>query len=257
MKQTLVFLYGVTCYALFLGVFLYAIAWVGNLGVPNALDAAPRVPLHEALATNIALLTVFTLQHSLMARRSFKERWTKIVPKPAERSTYVLFTNLALMLMFWQWQPIGGALWSIELPAMKALVYTLFALGWLLVLLSTFLINHFDLFGLRQVWLYFRGREYTPLPFKTPALYRVIRHPLYLGWFLAFWATPTMTAAHFLFASMTTAYILMAIRWEERDLLRAYGEVYAAYRQQVPMLIPRLRLPKTAPAPEPQTEASR
>lgn len=176
-----------------------------------------------------------------MARPAFKRWWTQIIPPEAERSTYVLLSSLALVLLFWQWRPIGGTVWHVEHAAGQALLYGLFAAGWLTVLVTTFLINHFDLFGLRQVWLYLRGEPYRPLRFVTPGPYRHVRHPLYVGWLLAFWATPTMTVAHFLFAAATTAYILIAIRFEERDLVDVHGPSYVEYRDRVPMLLPRLR----------------
>ena len=194
----------------------------------------------QALLINMALLGLFAIQHSVMARPAFKRWWAKIVPQPAERSTYVLFSSLALLLLFWQWQPMGGLIWRVQNPIGQAILFTLFAAGWLLVLIATFLINHFDLFGLRQVYLYLRGKEYTSLKFGTPGPYRYVRHPLYVGWLFAFWATPTMTAAHLVFALLTTAYILIAIQLEERDLLAVHGEEYAAYRRRVPMLLPRL-----------------
>jgi protein-S-isoprenylcysteine O-methyltransferase Ste14 len=177
-------------------------------------------------------------EHSVMARPQFKELWTRIVPKPIERSTYVLFSSAALILLFWQWRPMGGVVWSIENPAISGLLRALFAFGWALVLLSTFLINHFDLFGLRQVWLYLNGRPYTNLKFATPGPYRLVRHPLYAGWLFAFWMTPTMTLAHLVFSVMTTAYILLAIQWEERDLSTVHGKPYEEYRKSVPMILP-------------------
>jgi protein-S-isoprenylcysteine O-methyltransferase Ste14 len=183
-------------------------------------------------------MAVFALQHSGMARPAFK-RWSeRIIPEVAERSTYVLLSCLALLLLFRYWRPIGGVIWTSGATTGRAVLYTVFGVGWLVVLAATFLINHFDLFGLRQVWLYFRGRPYTPIRFTTPALYRVVRHPLYVGWLLVFWATPLMTSAHLVFAAALTVYILAAIRWEERDLVEAHPE-YAAYRRRVPMLIPR------------------
>lgn len=237
-RRISVFLYGLVCYAMFFGTFLYAVGFIGNLFVPKSIDSAPQEPLLQALLINVLLLGIFAVQHSLMARPFFKERWTKIVPKEAERSTYVLLSSLALILMFWQWQPMGGVIWNIQDPVGRGVLLSLFAFGWLLVLASTFLINHFDLFGLRQVTLYLLGKEYTRLPFKTPGLYKFVRHPLYVGWFFAFWATPTMTAAHLVFALATTAYILIAIQWEERDLVDEHGSVYENYRRNVPMLIP-------------------
>lgn len=188
----------------------------------------------------MCLLGIFAVQHSVMARQGFKQWWTRFVPKPIERSTYVLFTNIALGLLFYAWQPMGGTIWHVQDPLGQALLYSVFDLGWGLVLMSTLLINHFDLFGLRQVWLYLHNKEYTPLTFSTPALYQRVRHPLYVGWLLAFWATPTMTSAHLLFALTTTIYILMAIRWEEKDLVAIHGQAYADYQQRVPMLIPRV-----------------
>jgi protein-S-isoprenylcysteine O-methyltransferase Ste14 len=235
----MVFIYGVTCYLMFLGTFLYAIGFVGNFLVPKSLDSAPGMTFGQALLVNLGLLGLFALQHSLMARPAFKRWWTKFVPPPVERSTYVLFSSLALLLLFWQWQPMGGMVWHVENSTGRLLLYGLFTFGWLLVLVSTFLINHFDLFGLRQVYFHLRGKEYTPLKFATPGPYSLVRHPLYVGWFFAFWATPTMTAAHLVFALLTAGYILIAIQLEERDLLMAHGESYAEYRRQVPMLVPR------------------
>lgn len=237
-RRIAVFLYGLTSYAIFFVTFVYAAGFLGNLLVPKSIDSPAQGPLAQALLVNTLLLVLFAVQHSLMARPAFKRMWTKIVPEPAERSTYVLFSSLALILMFWQWRPMGGVVWDVDNPAGRALLLSLFAFGFLLVLVATLLINHFDLFGLRQVTLYLQGREYTRLRFKTPGLYRIVRHPLYVGWLLAFWATPTMTAAHLLFAIATTTYILMAIRWEERDLLKEHGAAYANYRSSVPMLIP-------------------
>ena len=239
-KRISVFTYGVICYAIFFGTFLYAIGFVGNFLVPKSMDAAPVSPLGQALAVNLLLLTLFALQHSIMARPAFKRWWTRYVPEPAERSTYVLFSSLALIALFAFWQPLGGVVWNLTDPTARTILHALFALGWGLVLVATFLINHFDLFGLRQVWLYRRGQDYTHLPFKTPGLYSRVRHPLYVGWLFAFWATPTMTVTHLLFALVTTAYILVAIQLEERDLVKAHGRSYEEYRRQVPMLVPRV-----------------
>ena len=238
MGRIVAFAYGVVSYAVFFGTFLYAVGFVGNF-VPQGMDAPPVSPLGTSLLINLGLLGLFALQHSVMARPAFKRVWTRVVPEPVERSTYVLASSLALILLFWQWRPLGGVVWDIQSPAGRALMHAGFAFGWLLVLYTTFLINHFDLFGLRQVWLHLLGRPYQPLPFKTPALYRVVRHPLYVGWFFAFWSTPTMTAAHLLFAVATTAYILIAIQLEERDLVDAHPEC-AEYRRRVPMLVPGL-----------------
>jgi protein-S-isoprenylcysteine O-methyltransferase Ste14 len=240
--------YGVVSYVIFLGTFLYAIGFIGNLGTPTALDAPPTGPVALALAIDTALLLLFAAQHSIMARPWFKERWTRVVPKPIERSTYVLFSSLALILLFWQWRPIGGDVWAVTDPTGRAVLRTLFAFGWTLVLVATFLINHFDLFGLRQVWLYLIGRPYTPLPFATPGPYRLVRHPLYVGWFFAFWMTPTMTVAHLVFALATSSYILLAIRFEERDLVTFHGREYEQYRRRVPMLIPFTRRARSAEA---------
>ena len=237
-KRTLFLQYGVLCYAIFLATFLYAVGFIGNFGVPRTLDGPLQGPLAAAVAIDLGLLALFAVQHSVMARKWFKERWTRIVPRPLERSTYVLFSSLALLLLFWQWRPLGGVVWSVEDPAARLVLRVLFAFGWGLVLVATFLINHFDLFGLRQVWLYFREKPYTALPFGTPGPYRLVRHPLYVGWFFAFWMTPTMSLAHLLFAVMTTAYILLAIQFEEHDLVREHGSAYEEYRRRVPMLLP-------------------
>ena len=238
MKRTLFFVYGVLCYLVFFGTFLYAVGFLGNVIVPKSIDSAAAVPFGEALLINIALLGVFALQHSVMARQGFKKWWTKFIPVPIERSTYVMFTNLALILMFWQWQPMGGVIWNVQDPTMQMVMYGLFAFGWLLVLITTFLINHFDLFGLRQVWLYLLDKKYTNLGFVTPGPYKMIRHPLYLGWLFAFWATPTMTVAHLVFAIATTAYIFVAIQLEEKDLASIHGRDYSEYIKKVPMIIP-------------------
>lgn len=241
LKRAAVFAYGLSCYIMFLGVFLYAIGFIGNLWVPTTLDAAPRTSPAAATAVNLLLLGVFALQHSGMARPAFKRWLTRLIPEPMERSTYVLASNIAMMVLFACWQPMGGTLWNFENPIVQTAVYTLFAAGWLLVLYATFLINHFDLFGLRQVWLYLCGKPYTSLRFNEPGLYRVVRHPLYVGWITLAWATPTMTVAHLLFAAGVTGYILLAIIFEERDLVTAHGEAYVDYRRRTPMLIPRLR----------------
>ena len=240
-KRIAFFTYGSLSYLIFLGSFLYAIGFIGNFGVPTTLDGAPRGPLGVALLIDVGLLTFFAVQHSVMARKWFKDWWNHIVPKQLERSTYVLFSSLALILLFWQWQPLGGVVWSVENPLGTIVLRVLFAFGWAQVLISTFLINHFDLFGLRQVWRYLRDQPYTRLRFGAPGPYRLVRHPLYLGWLFAFWSTSTMTLAHLLFSVATTAYILLAIQFEERDLIREHGEAYEAYRRSVPMLIPFTR----------------
>ncbi|HEU5400860.1 MAG TPA: isoprenylcysteine carboxylmethyltransferase family protein [Terriglobales bacterium] len=231
------FAYGVVCYVVFFATFLYAIGFIGNIAVPKSIDSGSQTALPVALGIDLALLALFAIQHSVMARQGFKAVWTRIVPSAVERSTYVLFSSVALLVLFWNWQPIGGVAWSVESPAGRYLLLGMYGLGWAIVLVATFLINHFDLFGLRQVWLALRGNAYTPLKFRTPALYRIVRHPLYVGWLLVFWSAPRMTTAHLVFAIATTAYILIAIQFEERDLVRMHGE-YEEYRRRVPMLLP-------------------
>jgi protein-S-isoprenylcysteine O-methyltransferase Ste14 len=241
LKRLLYFAYSATAYLIFLVTFLYAIAFVGGFLVPRRLDGPLEGSLLTALAIDCALLTVFAVQHSVMARRWFKERWTRIVPWAIERSTYVLCASLALLLLFWQWRPLGMPIWTVENDIARFVLWTLFAAGWSTVLIVTFLINHFDLFGLRQSWLPLLGRPYTPVSFRTPLPYRFVRHPLYFGFLLAFWMTPTMALAHLVFAIATTAYIVLAIQFEERDLLVEHGAAYAEYRRKVPMLLPALR----------------
>lgn len=233
-----VFIYGLVCYAISMVTLLYLIGFVGNFLVPRSIDSASIIPLGQALLVNVGLLGLFSLQHSGMARQEFKTWWTTIVPKPVERSTYGLFSSLCLITLFYFWQPLGMTIWNVETPIFRNLLYAFFGFGWLLVLLSTFMINHFDLFGLRQVYLYLRGLDYIPLDFNTPSAYNYVRHPLYLGLFFGFWSTPTMTVAHLAFAVIITVYILVAIQLEERDLVKIYGQAYADYRDRVPMLIP-------------------
>lgn len=244
MGRIIAFIYGVVAYAAFFGTFLYAIGFMGNLVVPKSIDSGATAPLAIALLTDIALLGIFAIQHSVMARPWFKKWWTQLVPDAVERSTYVLFSSVLLILLFALWQPIGGTIWDLQDPIWRAILYSLFAFGWLLVLAATFLINHFDLFGLRQVYLYLRGKEYTALEFGAPCLYKHVRHPLYVGWLFAFWATPTMSVAHLVFAITTTVYIVLAIRWEENDLVNALGTAYADYQRRVPMLIPFIKTKK-------------
>ena len=240
LKRVLFFAYGVASYVVFLATFLYALAFVGNCPKIPSLDGPRTGSLGLGIAVDAALLGLFAVQHSLMARPWFKEKWTRVVPASLERSTYVLFSSLALILLFWQWRPLGGVVWSVEDPLARGVIWALFGFGWGLVLVATFLINHFDLFGLRQVWLQLLGRPYTRLRFGTPGPYRMVRHPLYVGWLFAFWMAPTMTLAHLLFAVATTGYILIAIRLEERDLVHEFGASYESYRRRVPMLIPSL-----------------
>jgi protein-S-isoprenylcysteine O-methyltransferase Ste14 len=240
MKRVSIFVYGVICYAVFFATFLYAIGFVGNFWVPKSIDSARESVLTTALLSDLVLLALFAVQHSVMARPAFKRWWTRIVPEPAERSTYTLLSSLALIALFAFWQPLGGTVWTVTSPVGQAVLYGAFAFGWGLVLVSTFLINHFDLFGLRQVWLQLIGKRYQPVPFRTPVLYRYVRHPLYVGWFLSFWATPTMTVTHLVFALVTSAYILIAIQLEEHDLVAAHPE-YEDYRRRVPMLVPFMK----------------
>ncbi len=256
MKRMFVFVYGVVCYGAFFGTLLYAIGFIGNFGVPKSIDSGPQGSTAAALLIDGALLALFALQHSIMARPWFKRAWNRIVPEPAERSTYVLFSSAALLFMFWKWQPIGGVIWNLSGGIGQTIMLGLYAAGLLIVLLATFMINHFDLFGLRQVTLYLMGRQYTHLEFRTPFFYRYVRHPLYVGWLLAFWAAPVMTVAHLFFAVMTTAYILVAIRFEEADLVTAHGEKYRRYRKQVPMIVPALSVKMTAETKAPEKVAA-
>jgi len=231
-------LYGAVAYMVFLGAFLYAIAFVGNLHSAKTIDSGEAGPLLPSLLIDVCLLGLFAVQHSVMARPEFKRVWTKIVPESVERATFVLFASLALILLYWQWRPLPEVVWQVQHPVGAAALWAVFWIGWGLVLLSTFLINHFELFGLRQVWARLTGGTLPAPEFKTPALYKRVRHPIYLGFLLAFWATPEMTLGHLLFAVATTGYILIGIQLEERDLMRLFGEQYRRYRAEVSMLIP-------------------
>jgi len=249
MNRILTLAYGILCYAVFLGTFLYAIGFVGNLVVPKTIDSGSAGVFWPSALVNLGLLGLFGLQHSVMARPGFKRWWTRIVPEVAERSTYVLFASLALLLLYRLWRPLPETIWSVEGEPGRALLWGLFGLGWGLVLVSTFMISHAHLFGLRQVTDYARGGSVSAPQFQTPGLYRYVRHPIMVGFFIAFWATPEMTAGHLLFAVVTSAYILIALRFEERDLVRAFGDRYRRYRAEVPMFVPRFtRTRKAAPA---------
>ena len=239
LHRTAILVYGTVAYLAFLAAFGYAAGFVGNFLVPKSIDSAPTKPFLTALLVNAGLLGLFAVQHSVMARPFFKRWLTRFIPPAVERSTYTLAASLALGLLFWLWQPMGGVVWQVDNQLGRALLYGGSAFGWLLALTTTFLINHFDLFGLRQVWVYFRNQTYAGLRFKTPGPYKLIRHPLYLGFFFAFWCTPTMTAAHLFFAIMTAGYILVGIYLEERDLQAAHSE-YADYKRRTPMLVPRV-----------------
>lgn len=239
--KLLVLAYGAICYAIFLAVFVYAICFVGNIVVPTSIDLAR--PWHGigALLIDLALLTIFAAQHSIMARPAFKARWTRIVPPALERSTYVLLASLALALLFWQWRSWPQIVWSSHSPLLTGALWALFGIGWGIVLSSTFMLNHFDLFGLGQVWAYRRAGATPPADFRTPMLYKFVRHPIYLGFIIAFWATPVMSRGHLLFALATTAYILIGIQLEERDLVGVFGAHYTDYRKRVAMLLPLRR----------------
>ena len=238
MKRTIEFAYSIVVYVMFLGTFLYAVGFVGNLAVPKGIDDGAPGPLAVSLLVNALLLGLFAIQHSVMARPGFKARWTKIVPRTIERSTYVLATNICLILLFWKWQPLTQVIWDLRSPLLSGLMWALFALGWGIVLVATFTIDHFDLFGLRQTYYPFMGREAPPIHFVKRGLYKFCRHPIMLGFIIAMFATPAMTLGHLFFASMATAYILIALYFEERDLINAHGEHYHEYRRTTPKLCP-------------------
>jgi len=244
MGKVLSFVYGIIAHVGFLIVLFYLIGFLANIVVPKNINSGEIAPFMQALAINIILLALFAIQHSVMARPDFKRWWTTLIPPYLERSTYVLMSNGVVVLMLWQWQPMPEVIWQVENPVGVMVLWGLFGLGWMVLVLASFMINHFDLFGTRQVYLHFRGERYSPLPFKTRGFYKYIRHPLMLGWLLAFWATPYMTEGHLVFAVGTTVYILAAIQIEERDLVNSHGETYEKYRRQTSMLLP---LKKTRP----------
>jgi protein-S-isoprenylcysteine O-methyltransferase Ste14 len=241
------FVYGVACHLFFLVTYAYMAGFVGNFGVPKSIDSETSMPWAWAVTIDLILVAAFGLQHSVMARPAFKRHWTRLVPQPIERSTYVLASCIVTGLLMWQWRAVDVVVWDVQHPVGRTLLWSLFAFGWLMVPTVSLFINHFDLFGTRQVWLYLRGREYTSLPFRTPLLYAYVRHPLYVGWALAFWTTPTMTISHLLFAAPLTLYMVLASRIEERDLVAHFGRQYEAYRETVGAFVPRLAR-KAAPA---------
>jgi protein-S-isoprenylcysteine O-methyltransferase Ste14 len=239
MKKTIIFIYGILSYFIFLIAFLYAIGFIGNIMVPKSIDSGAETTLFSSLLINVILLSVFALQHSIMARPTFKKWFTTIISPAIERSTYILLSSLSLLLIYWQWQPITTIVWKTESPIVTIVLTAIFFLGWLIVLLSTFMINHFELFGLAQIFDNLKNKQ-TPNPkFQTKYLYRIVRHPIMLGFLIAFWATPTMTVGHLLFTVVTTIYILIAVKYlEEKDLKKFIGEKYEAYQQEVPMIVP-------------------
>jgi methanethiol S-methyltransferase len=241
MKRSVFFAYSVGCYVMFFAVFAYMAGFVANVGVPKSIDSATATPVGVAVVIDMFLLELFAAQHSIMARPAFKRVWTQYVPEVIERSTYVLASNLVVMLLMWQWRGIDTVVWDVRQPVMRAALWGLFAVGWLLVPAVSLMINHFDLFGIRQAWLNLKGQAYEALPFRVPLLYKWVRHPLYIGWTIAFWATPTMTVGHLLFAGVLTIYMALAAQVEERDLVAHFGRLYEDYRRRVPMFVPRWR----------------
>ena len=254
MKRSLYFVYGVTAHVIFFFVYAYLIGFVTGFLTPTTLDG-PRAATPLAALVDILLIAAFGIQHSVMARPAFKRWWTQFIPTAIERATYVMVSNAIMIAMFLLWQPLPLTVWQVQNQSVRCALWALAAAGWMLVPAASFLINHFDLFGTRQVWLYLKGRAYSQPPFRMPLLYRIVRHPLYVGWLMAFWITPTMSAGHLLFASGMTAYILIAIRFEERDLARVHGAEYSEYRKRVPMLIPIWPVSKPAGQSTPQIAA--
>jgi protein-S-isoprenylcysteine O-methyltransferase Ste14 len=244
MKKALAMIYAVLAYVFFFGTFLYAIGFVGNVVVPKSIDNGSSAPLGMAVVIDAALLSVFAVQHSVMARQGFKEQWTRVVSWHVERSTFVVAASAVLALLLWQWRPIPATVWDVRGTALGSVLTVTFWLGWGILLVSTCLINHLELFGLAQAWAYARGEQFHRPEFKSPSLYKMVRHPIYLGFVIAFWSAPRMTMGHLLFSVATTGYIVVGIYFEERDLVRAYGEAYRSYRARVPMLIPLLKLHK-------------
>jgi len=254
MKRVVVFLYGLLSYIFFLGVFLYAIGFVGNIQVPKSIDGAVTDPIGTAILINTLILGLFAIQHTIMARPRFKSMITNIIPQAAERSTFVLATNIIFVILFWQWRPMGGTVWSIESTMWGAILHVVFWAGWGIVLISTFLIDHFDLFGLKQVTHYLQKKNAKPPYFREHSLYKVVRHPIMLGFVIAFWSTPTMGTGRLFFAAMCTGYILVGLTFEERDLVKHHGELYLNYARRVPMLIPFFKFNRSAGDPKPELE---
>ncbi len=254
MRRWSFFFYGVFAHLLFFVIFAYMAGFVGNFLVPKSIDSAPFNDL-SAIVIDILLIALFGLQHSIMARPWFKRYWTRIVPQPIERSTYVLVSNAVSALLMWQWRSLDATVWDVQQPVARTLLWALFAAGWLLVPSASLMINHFDLFGTRQVWLHLQGRPYAALPFRTPMLYSRIRHPLYVGWALAFWATPTMSLGHLIFAGTMTLYMILAARVEERDLVETFGGMYRNYQKRVPMFVPQLAADRSAASPTETSES--